>query len=159
MPMLDGDDRILGTGGFVFYEDPEGGIPSVEIPIVGWSVRCQKFFQDATNSANYESTSQLVHPTRYQAAVLVEGSLRGIFRLSRIPPTLINGMFSGEIIPTIALYFNEQYEFGEGFFHISDMEVNSPIDGAATFECRIVSHGFFAVNTSAWSSGFGDFLL
>ncbi len=159
MPMLYGDDRIVGTGGFVFYEDPAGGIPSVEIPVLGWSVRCQKFFQDATNSANYESTSELVHPTRYQVAVLVEGSLRGMFRLSRIPPTLVSAMFSGEIIATIALYFNEQYEFGEGFFHVSDMEISSPIDGAVTFNCRIMSHGFFEVNTASWIPETNGFYL
>lgn len=153
MPMLAYDDRIVGTGGFVTYEDPddtEQEFP-IFIPITSWSVRCTKYFDSITSSQNYDPNSNLLYPSRVQVGMLVEGSIAGRFRMSILPPTLLNAMYFGQTTPIITLYLRGDMEFGNGYFHLSEFEVMFPYDGVVEYQARILSEGMFSANTEPWA--------
>lgn len=152
MPMLGNDDRIVGTAGFMTYEDPQNtetfGVAGV--PITFWSVKCTKQFSDITSSLNYEWSTNLLYPTRLPVAMSVEGTVLGRFRLSVIPVTILAALYSGDILPVFTLYFNDDYEFGNGYFHVQEFEVSAPIDGVVEFQTKILSQGMFQANLTAY---------
>jgi len=150
MSMLYGDDRTTGTSGFVTFERDDVDLSPIKIPVTSWEVQCRKAFQDTTNSANYDSDSNLVYPTRSPSTIVTEGEIRGRFRLSRIPVTILSSLYSGGAVPKISLYIRPDFMFGTGYFSISNFAIQSPIDDIVGFDCRIVSYGFFDVNTSSW---------
>lgn len=149
--MMFGDDRILGSWGYVTFRDERAFSPEVEIPITMWSIRSDKLFQDNTSSENYDKDSSLIHPTQVAVATRTEGMIQGRYRVSRVPPTLVNAIYSGEIVPMIVLAFSPVYEFGRGYFQLRNFEINSPVDGVVDFVAVILSEGVFNVNRQAFT--------
>lgn len=156
MPMLEGDDRVTGSSGGITFENTRVGSGPIFIPVTSWSVRCEKFFQDTTNSANYHWQSSLVYPTQSPCAARVEGEIEGRFRLSTIPYTILASLFDGSTTGyVISLYITQDYLFGIGMFLVSHFATGIPHDDVVNFSSRIISYGPFEVNTSPWVPGFG----
>lgn len=148
MPMLDGDDRFLGTEGYITYQDPEDPLESgaVDIPITEFRIKLSKYFAGVTSSLNYAGDLDLLFPSKLQVSAEVQGEIRGRFRLSRIPQTIIASLYSGYTLPLITFFNKLNRDFCVGYFHVNDFELSSPIDGVVDFTASVISEGMVVVN-------------
>lgn len=149
--MLNGDDRPIGKTGYMTFERENITLEPVRIPLTLWSLRSRKSLQDTTNSANYDPKSNLVYPTHSASAVATEGEIRGRLRISVVPSTIIESLYSGGAVPKLTFYVNPQFKYGSGYFLVSDFATESPYDGSVDFSASIRGYGFFDVNVSPWS--------
>lgn len=149
MPMLDGDDRIIGTNGYVAFQDPDNPLDEgiVEIPVTEYRVRLVKHFQPVTSSINYDRDTDLLFPSKLQVSAEAEGQIRGRFRMSRVPPTIIASLYAGTSLPIFYFYNDLTREFCSGYFHVREFELMSPVGESVDFSATVVSEGGIYVNT------------
>lgn len=152
MPTLKDDDRVVGTGGYILWEDENADTPEeIKVPITHWSIRSQGAFQDLTTSEQYDDETELLYPKQIQVAVSTEGAISGRFRLGTVPSTFVAAMYSGKISPKMTFYLTEDRKFGDGRFNVSDFDAEMPHDGVVTFTCRIIGYGKFSPDTSEYT--------
>lgn len=150
MGMLDGDDRILGTQGFITFVDFDSPLEEgiVEIPVTESRVKITKYFTGVTSSLNYDRDSDLLFPSKLQVSAEAQGMIQGRFRISRIPQTIIASLYSGTTLPVITFYNSPFRDFCSGYFHINDFELSTPVDGVVDFTATVISEGGIYVNTT-----------
>lgn len=155
MPMLDNDDRILGTQAYITFQDPDNPLEEgvVEIPITDHRVKLMKYFAGVTSSLNYDRDFDLLFPSKLQVSAEAQGQISGRFRLTKIPQTIIASLYSGNTLPIITFYNSLDRDFCSGYFHINDFELSSPVDGVVDYTANVISEGGIVVNTTP---GFGN---
>jgi hypothetical protein len=163
MPILENDDRVVGTQGYLFFgnpptddppdpsdpfppDDPPFDANSTRIPITLWDCKIDKHTVDATNSTNYHPGTGMIYGVHAQTSINAEGSIEGRFRLSVIPDTIVASLYSDRATPEITLAFAEFFVFAQGFAIITSFRTSNPIDDTVNFWAAWKSYGVFDVN-------------
>lgn len=120
-----------------------------KINITSWSGSVDIKMADTTDSADYDSTSDLVWNTQVAASGKGSFDIEGNYDLSGSQGPLIAKLLSGSASAvTGELGFTASTPFGWAKFDVSNFKPKSPVEDTVTFTATIVTNGKFSLGAA-----------
>lgn len=141
--MEDGTNRVVGSSGYFRaspVQDGNADMARTKIPFVYWSASAIRTFQDETATQNYAKGPGIVFCDSNIATMSMMVDVRGRFRRSSTPATLIREMF-GDLPFYAELGFTETDPYVSFSAWIENLEMRVPAEDVVDFSCTLRSRG------------------
>lgn len=115
----------------------------IALPMRSWVLRVERAISDITTSTHYSGKYDHVFACGIQTVIKAEARVEGTFRLDYVPRSVLLDLFDGEYISRVVFGLDNQTVFCDGMFLVSDFVIESSINDAVVFSCRLNSQGVF----------------
>jgi hypothetical protein len=113
------------------------------IPFKKWSPKVTRKLADTTDSADYDTTTDMIHESQLPVSLSQELSIEGNFNTTTTDAQIITNLYSGAAAVPVILKISPSVIFGHGNFDLSDFSMDNPVDDTATWSATLKSNGVF----------------
>jgi len=106
----------------------------------------KKDYDDATDSTNYDTGTQIVHKTQLAVATQTTLEVEGKIDLTTVPSVVVATMYSNPGAVSCALKYNGSSTYGHGLVDITDFKGTIDPMKVLNFTATLLSNGVWTPN-------------
>jgi hypothetical protein len=106
-------------------------------------VKTDRKLADSTDSANYDSGSDLIWPEQLPIQSPITFTVELRYNLTTTPANVINTLYTGSAAVAVVVKLNATTTYGHGNFDIESFDANVPYDDVVTGTAQFKSNGLF----------------
>lgn len=134
--------NVSGKSGSFVYN-------GVTVPFKSLKPKTTRDFADTTDSANYDSASDLVHKAQIAVTTQTEVPVEGLFDLNTTPTTFVASLFNAAGALPCSFVYTSGRPYGHGNFDLIDFETTIVTDQAEAVKwtATLRSNGVFVLGS------------